>query len=261
MSRRVIVAALAALVILGALGYSAAEPFRTKFLTNRECCDIPLARNVGVTLAELRGQRAYAGEIGQDKWVLETMFPDVNDGFFVDVGSGHGTIGSNTVMLERRGWKGICIDPFPVHMEGRTCEMFKEVVFSEPGKEMTFRAAKGLAGLEDTLGKWNITAMRAPAVQFTTTTLESILVRGNAPPFVHFVSLDIEGAEYEALKGFPLDRVRVGAWVIEHNFEEPKRSNIKTLLEAHGYVRSHTFKQDDFYVPGPATPALSSAAR
>jgi hypothetical protein len=261
MSRRVIVAALAALVILGALGYSAAEPFRTKFLTNRECCDIPLARNVGVTLAELRGERAYAGEIGQDKWVLETMFPDVTDGFFVDVGSGHGTIGSNTVMLERRGWKGICIDPFPVHMEGRTCEMFKEVVFSEPGKEMTFRAAKGLAGLEDTLGKWNTTAMRAPAVQFTTPTLESILVRGNAPPFVHFVSLDIEGAEYEALKGFPLDRVRVGAWVIEHNFEEPKRSNIKTLLEAHGYVRSHTFKQDDFYVPGPATPALSSAAR
>jgi hypothetical protein len=164
-------------------------------------------------------------------------------------------------MLERRGWKGICIDPFPVHMEGRTCQMFKEVVFSEAGKEMTFRAAKGLAGIEDTLGKWNTTALRAPAVTFTTTTLESILLRGNAPPFVHFVSVDIEGAEYEALKGFPLDRVRVGAWAIEHNHEEPKRSNIKALLESHGYVRSHTFKQDDFYVPGRATPALSSAAR
>ena len=247
MSRRAIVSALAVLVILGALGYSAAEPFRTKFLTNRECCDIPLARNVGVTLAELRGERAYAGEIGQDKWVLETMFPDVTDGFFVDVGSGHGTIGSNTVMLERRGWKGLCIDPFPVHMEGRTCQMFKEVVFSEAGKEMTFRAAKGLAGLEDTLGSWNTTAMRAPAVQFTTTTLDSILTRGRAPAFVHFVSIDIEGAEFEALKGFPFDRVRVGAWAIEHNFEEPKRSDVKALLESHGYVRTHTFKQDDFY--------------
>jgi len=55
--------------------------------------------------------------------------------------------------------------------------------------------------------------------------------------------------------------VRVGAWAIEHNFEEPKRSDIKALLEKHGYVRSHTFKQDDFYVAGPSTPALSSAAR
>ena len=249
MSRRIVFAIVAVLVVLGAIGYSASEPFRTRFLANRECCAIPLIRNVQVTRAELRGERAYAGEIGQDKWVLETMFPDVTDGFFLDVGSGHGTIGSNTVMLERRGWKGLCIDPFPVHMEGRTCQMFKEVVFSEAGREMTFRAAKGLAGLEDTLGKWNTTALRAPAVKFTTTTLESILLRGDAPPFVHFVSLDIEGAEYEALKGFPFDRVRVGAWAIEHNFEEPKRSDIKALLEKHGYVRSHTFKQDDFYLP------------
>lgn len=248
MSRRAIVAVVAVLAVLGAFSYAAAEPFLTKFLANRECCAIPFARNVAVTRAELRGDRTYAGEIGQDKWVLETVFPDVTDGFFVDVGSGHGTIGSNTVMLERHGWKGICIDPFPVHMEGRTCQMFKEVVFSVAGKEMTFRAAKGLAGLEDTLGKWNTTAMQAPAVQFATTTLDSILTRGNAPPFVHFVSLDIEGAEYEALKGFPFDRVRVGAWAIEHNREEPKRSDIKRLLESHGYTRSHSFKQDDFYV-------------
>ena len=249
MSRRLVPALIAVLLVVGAIVYSASEPFRTKFFANRECCDIPIVHNVSVTLAELRGERSYAGEIGQDKWVLETMFPDVTNGFFLDVGSGHGTIGSNSVMLERRGWKGICIDPFPVHMEGRTCQMFKEVVFSEPGKEMTFRAAKGLAGLEDTLGKWNTTAMQAPAVQFTTTTLESILMRGHAPAFIHFVSIDIEGAEYEALKGFPLDRVRVGAWVIEHNNEEPKRSDIKALLESRGYRRSHTFKQDDFYVP------------
>jgi FkbM family methyltransferase len=252
MSRRTVVVLLAALVVivgLGAKGYSSAEPFFKKFLANRECCAIPFSRNVTVTMAELRGERTYSGEIGQDKWVLETVFPDVTDGFFVDVGSGHGTIGSNSKMLEHAGWKGVCIDPFPVYMEGRTCQVFKEVVFSEAGKEMTFRAAKGLAGLEDTLGAWNTKARQAPAVQFTTTTLDSILTRGNAPPFVHFISLDIEGAEYEALKGFPFDRVRVGAWVIEHNNEEPKRSDLKRLLESHGYVRAQTFKQDDYYLP------------
>ena len=250
MSRRAIVIVLAVLVVIvafGRKGYSSAEPFITKFMANRECCAIPLGRNIEVTRAELRGERTYYGEIGQDKWVLETIFPDVTDGFFVDVGSGHGTIGSNSKRLEQLGWKGICIDPFPVWMEGRTCQVFKEVVFSEAGKPMTFRAAKGLAGLEQTLGSWNTKAMQAPAVQFTTTTLDSILMRGNAPNFVHFVSLDIEGAEYEALKGFPFDRVKVGAWVLEHNFEEPKRSDAKALLESRGYVRTHTFKQDDFY--------------
>lgn len=125
--------------------------------------------------------------------------------------------------------------------------MFKEVVFSEAGRSMTFRAALGLAGLEATLGHWNTTAKQAPAIQMTATTLDSILSRGHAPTFVHFVSLDIEGAEYEALKAFPLDRVRVGVWAIEHNREEPKRTNIEKLLAAHGYRRVHTFKRDDFY--------------
>lgn len=249
MTRRGVIAALATLVVLGALGYSAAEPFVQKFEANRICCQVPYWRNFGVTFRELRGRRVYPSEIGQDKWVLETMFPGVSDGYFVDVGSGHGTIGSNTVALERAGWTGICIDPFPVHMEGRTCQMFKEVVFSEAGRRMTFRAARGLAGLEDTLGKWNTTAKQAPAVDFTTTTLDSILARGHAPAFVNYVSMDIEGAEYEALKAFPFDRVKVGAWTIEHNLEEPKRTNIKALLEAHGYQRVHTFKQDDFYAP------------
>ena len=249
--RRVFIVAAAALVVLGALGYAAAQPFIERFDANRECCQIPFTRNLQVTLGELRGERPYASEIGQDKWVLETIFPGVTDGFFVDLGSGHGTIGSNTATLERHGWKGICIDPFPVHMEGRTCQMFKEVVFSTMGQKMTFRAARGLAGLEATLGKWNTTAMRAPAVEFTTVTLDDILTRAQAPPFIHFMSLDIEGAEYEALRAFPFDRVRVGAWAIEHNNEEPKRSDIKALLESHGYVRRHTFKQDDYYAPKP----------
>ena len=199
MRRRVVIllTGIVLLVVIGAVGYPKAEPFIAQFKANRECCQIPFARNVSVTRGELREERTYYGEIGQDKWVIETMFPDVTDGFFLDVGSGHGTIGSNTKRLEQLGWKGICVDPFPVYMEGRTCQMFKEVVFSEAGREMTFRAAKGLAGLEDTLGSWNTTAKRAPAVQFTTTTLDSILTRGHAPNFVHFVSLDIEGAEYE----------------------------------------------------------------
>ena len=249
MRRRVVMllTGLVVLVILGAMGYPRAEPFITKFMANRECCRIPLSRNIDVTLGELRDERPYFGEIGQDKWVIETMFPDVTNGFFLDVGSGHGTIGSNTKRLEQLGWKGICVDPFPVWMEGRTCQVFKEVVFSEAGRTMTFRAAGGLAGLQETLGDWNTKAKNAPAVEFTTTTLDSILMRGQAPNFVHFVSLDIEGAEYEALKGFPFDRVRVGAWVLEHNFEEPKRSDARRLLESHGYAFSHTFKQDDFY--------------
>ncbi len=222
------------------------------FLENRRCCQLSFMRNLQVTVDELRGLTEDSSEIGQDKWVLEKVFPDVTNGYFVDIGSGHGTIGSNSRTLEERGWKGVCIDPFPVHMEGRTCTMFKEVVFSEPGLVMPFHTAGGLGGIANTLGQWNEKAARAPTVNVTTVTLDDLLARAGAPRFIHFMSLDVEGAELEALRAFPFDRYRVGAWTIEHNREEPKRSQIVALLAQHGYLRVNEWHQDDFFVPADA---------
>jgi Methyltransferase FkbM domain len=219
------------------------------FLENRRCCQLSFMRNLHVTLDETRGLTEYSSEFGQDKWVLERVFPDVTNGYFVDVGSGHGTIGSNSRTLEERGWTGVCIDPFPVHMEGRTCKMFKEVIFSKRGLVMAFHTAGGLGGIADTLGNWNEKAARAPTVNVTTATLADILVRADAPQFIHFISLDIEGAELEALRAFPFDRYRVGSWTIEHNREEPKRSQIVALLAQHRYRRVNEWHQDDFFVP------------
>jgi FkbM family methyltransferase len=238
---------LAALVMIQRSGAAAL------FLENRRCCHLSFARNVHVTLDETRGLTEYSSEIGQDKWVLEKVFPGVTDGFFVDVGSGHGTIGSNSLTLARRGWAGVCIDPFPVHWEGRTCQMFKEVVFSKAGIVVAFHTAGGLGGIADTLGKWNEKAAQAPTVNLTTVTLDDVLARAQAPSFIHFMSLDIEGAELEALRAFPFERYRVGAWAIEHNREEPKRSQIVALLAARGYRRVNTWHQDDFFVPVQVT--------
>jgi Methyltransferase FkbM domain len=98
-------------------------------------------------------------------------------------------------------------------------------------------------------------AERSQAVELTTVALGEILERENAPRFIHFMSLDIEGAEFEALRSIPFDKYTFGALAIEHNFEEPKRHNILTLLENHGYKRSHIYSIDDYYVPAERTAA------
>jgi FkbM family methyltransferase len=223
-----------------------------QFQDNHLCCAVPAYRNLVLSVQQLLGLVRFHSQIGQDIWVLETALPDVRDGYFLDVGSGDGTIASNTKALEERGWKGICVDPFPTHMQGRTCQMFKEVVYNEAGKRMTFRTAGELGGLADTLGEWKAYAEKAPSVEFTTVTLGDILARAKAPPRIDFMSLDIEGAELEALRAFPFDRYQIGALAVEHNFEEPKRSRIEALMNSHGYTKAHTWYQDDFYVqPGP----------
>ena len=222
---------------------------RKEWAANRACCDLSLMQALGLTAREAIGGVSYPSEIGQDKWVLMKVFPGVSTGFFLDVGSGHGTIGSNTKALEDAGWTGICIDPFPTHMEGRRCTMVRQVVSDVSGKVVRFHTHEGLGGIADTLGKWKEEASKSPVTEFTTTTLGNVLDEAHAPPFIHFLSLDIEGAEFDALKGLPFDRYRFGAMAIEHNEEEPKRTNILKFLEARGYRRVHTYKQDDFYTP------------
>jgi FkbM family methyltransferase len=177
------------------------------------------------------------------------MFPGVTDGVFLDVGSGHGQIGSNTRALEDKGWTGICVDPFPVAMQGRSCQMVREVVSNEAGKKVQFHTHDGLGGIADTLGKWKEEASKAPTVELTTVTLAEVLAGAKAPAFIHFLSLDIEGAELDALRGIPFDQYRFGAMAIEHNEEEPKRSDIIKFLDERGYRRVHTYKQDDFFAP------------
>jgi FkbM family methyltransferase len=213
---------------------------------DRLCCG---TRNVWLAWRETLGLARFYSQIGQDRWVLETVFPKVKDGFFLDVGSADGTLLSNTKALEERGWRGICIDPFPKNMEGRTCQMLKEVVFSETGKRVTFQVSGDVGGVADTLGRWKGQAMGSPSVELTTVTLGDLLARTKAPSFIHFVSLDIEGAELEALKGFPFDKYKIGAMAVEHNDEEPKRTEIEMLMRRNGYRRVYSWFQDDFYLP------------
>ena len=254
MSVRFLKVLVALILVVTAVMVMARSPRGAEILeqyqANRACCDLSLVQALRLTWHEAIGDGpSYPSEIGQDKWVIAKMFPGVTNGHFLDVGSGHGTIGSNTKALEELGWTGICVDPFPTHMEGRTCQMIKEVVSSVSGQTVRFHTHAGLGGIADTLGKWKEEASKSPAVELTTVTLAEILGRVKAPTFIHFLSLDIEGAELDALRGIGLDNYRFGAMAIEHNEEEPKRTDIINYLRRFGYERVHTYRQDDFFAP------------
>lgn len=246
-----------AAVALGA-GYVGVR-IGARYQRDADCCQLSLTRSVVVLAKEKLGSVAFNSQMGQDKWVSEAVFPGVKNGFFLDVGSGDGTRMSNTKALEQKGWTGICIDPFPKNMQDRTCQVFKEVVFSEAGETVKFFAHPGLwSGVVDSLSDNRKKLLNtAPVVEFTTVTLRDILERAKAPRFIHYMSLDIEGGEINALKGFPFDQYRIGALTVEHNYFEPRRTEIRTLMESHGYRHVHTSVRDDFYVPAEANDGSS----
>ena len=201
-----------------------------------------------VMLYAVEHRPRYYSQFGQDKWVLKEVFPSQRSGFFVDIGAWDAELGSNTKALEARGWNGICIDPFPVNWHDRTCRLFKEVVSSKSGETVDFKVANELGGMEATLTANRELLSAVRSVKLTTTTIAEILEKAQAPEFIHYISLDTEGAEYEILKAFPFNKYTVGAFTIETHVEEPKRSQIRGLLESQGYVFVRHQGVDDYYI-------------
>lgn len=189
---------------------------------------------------------------GQDLWLLHRVYPGRKDGFFVDLGSADGEADSNTKLLETMGWQGICIDPFPSNMTRRSCRMVTEVVDSEAGRTVQFQQPGSFSGgILDYAGWWVDEKAREKTVELTTTTLAHILERAEAPTFIDYISVDIEGAEYEALRTFPFDTYSIGALTIEHNDAQERRMEIRRLLEDRGYRLERAILDQDWYVLDP----------
>lgn len=199
-------------------------------------------------IKQVLGLQEFHSQWGQDKWIVACVFPGVRDGYYVDIGCADGVRDSNTKALEDLGWTGIGIDPFPTNWDQRKGQLFREVVYSKKGEVVKFRQAGTLGGIDKHLGLYHDALKEQPLVEFTTTTIGDILERAKAPSFIHYVSLDTEGAEFEILRAFPFSKYRVGAFTIEHNGEEPKRSQIRQLLEKHGYRLERQHVVDDWYV-------------
>ena len=209
---------------------------------------LPTKPNIEASFLRTFGlQRSYS-QFGQDLWVALVTASGKRNGFYVDAGSADGRFMSNTRLLDELGWKGICIDPFPTNMNRRTCEVFRQPVFSESGKKVSFRVAGMLGGIDSELGKYKDTTAGARTVELVTATLDEILAKGHAPQYIDYMSIDVEGAEYDALQGLSLDRYQIGTFTIEHNFETKKREAIRTLLEGKGYVRVRVWEVEDWYV-------------
>jgi hypothetical protein len=68
-----------------------------------------------------------------------------------------------------------------------------------------------------------------------------------------YVSLDTEGSELDILRTIDLDRHRIALFTIEHNFVEPRREEMRTLLSEAGYQRLNVGFDDWYWHEGHLT--------
>jgi len=188
---------------------------------------------------------SYNSQLAQDKWVMHDILKNRRNGYFVEFGAHNGVTLSNTHYMENAlGFSGICIEPNPKQYQmlliNRKCICSNDLISSETGNVCNFIINNEYSGILDNNsgGIINISSKDNNVIQLTTISLYDLLQKYNAPNTIDYLSIDVEGHEYEILRTFRFDKYKFKCITIEHN--EPHhgskmRDNIRTLLESNGY--------------------------
>jgi FkbM family methyltransferase len=161
----------------------------------------------------------YRAERGEDKWIfLNLSVPSM--GYYVDVGAMRPDVNSNTAFLRDLGWSGIAIDGHPDCAQWWKdvphVEFVCAVVGSENGKEVDF--AYGLPGHEAEARVIDpSTACGRVVTKRKMVSLQELLMRVVRTFPIQFLSIDIEGHEYDALKDFDFGLFSPKIVVAEYN--------------------------------------------
>jgi FkbM family methyltransferase len=156
-------------------------------------------------LRSIRGSRTYS-QFGEDA-VLGALLSD-STGFYVDVGAGHPTQGSNTFALYRRGWRGVLVEPLAANVTAsrvlRRGDRVVQALCGDRNGSIPFYE----------FDAWQLSTTSPEVVQrlaseghFPVTMTEVSMVRlrdlGLAadPDSPSLLSIDVEGAEVAVLDG------------------------------------------------------------
>jgi hypothetical protein len=207
---------------------------------------------------------------GQDRFVAEMVFAGKRNGIFVEAGAGDGLWISNTLLLEQKyDWTGILIEPtsaFAKLQQNRPYCRCDDSCLAGTQRLVTVVEIfdRGQAGISPSASQ-NLLLSRTmdapPSVlkdmnsywgeakaqyQKSAQPLVSVLEKHRAPKLIDYLSLDVEGFEYDILRTFPFDFYNFLCLGIER----PPRELVE-LLAWNGYKPRAKLGEDVFLSDQP----------
>jgi FkbM family methyltransferase len=201
----------------------------------------------------------FQAQFGEDR-LLFKHFAKKRDGYYVEVGGCDGVYASNSYFFEKIGWHGVLVEPIP--------EMAEKCRLARPGSQVFCCAAVAPGSPEyiDFEVVPNYTALSAqhlhrerwqgqePPVEkisVRTMTLDQILEKAQLP-HIDFLTIDVEGQEWEVLQGFTIDRWRPKLVILERWSEVPDERMMQYMhRNSYYYLRTTGGLNDWFCLSSP----------
>ena len=194
----------------------------------------------------------YNSQDNQDKYLEENIFKGYKNGTFVDVGASDGITINNTLYFEKyNNWTGINVEPIK--------SLYDQLIINRPNSinincaicnshgYKDFLCNKGytelISGLKDTFDERHLNRLNkenseygstAEIIKVETKQLKTIFEE-NYITHVNYLSIDVEGAEFEVIKSIDFDKVFIDIIGFENNYCDNSIPIIK-YLEDKNYV-------------------------
>ena len=188
----------------------------------------------------------YYSQDNQDRYLEENVFKGHKNGIYVDVGEYDGIDINNTLYFEKyNNWTGINIEPIK--------KIFDNLVINRPNNinlncavcnndgETDFFCNTGhtemISGIKHTMDvrhlqrteyENNIMGSTTEIIKVNTQKLETIFDQNNIT-HVNYLSIDVEGAEFEVIKSINFDKVFIDVIGFENNYTDVSVPIVKYL--------------------------------
>lgn len=194
----------------------------------------------------------YFSQCEQDKYLEENVFKGYKGGIFVDVGAHDGISINNTLYFEKNHeWRGINIEPIK--------SVYDKLVINRPNSinincavcnndgETEFFCNTGytemISGIKNMFDQRHFDRLQrenramganTEIIRVKTKKLETIFDENNIT-HINYLSIDVEGAEFEVIKSINFDKVFIDVIDFENNYDDVSFPIIR-YLEDKGYV-------------------------
>ena len=181
----------------------------------------------------------FYSQWGQDEYIYNNFFKNMQSGFFLEIGADDGLRFSNCAFFEKElNWKGIAIEArksaYNKLLSNRKCICINTVLSDNIG-ETDFLELKGygigLSGIIDKYDYRHLNRIRneienpkhegREVLRLKTEKLNDILDKHNIVN-IDFLSIDTEGSELDILCTLDFNKYNINVITIEDNYNDPK---------------------------------------
>lgn len=192
----------------------------------------------------------YYSQAGQDYFLDTFIFGRKQGGFFLDIGGNNPVSINNTYFFEKnRGWSGLAFEPLEEQRakwkDSRTTECLPYALGSETGEaEFCEYDDHYMSGFSDEVEyRGHVkTRYKVPVRRLADILSERGITH------VDFISLDVEGAEIEVLRGIDFSRVDIECFTIENDKGSVRQKRIRDFMKASGYKLKARLWLDEVYI-------------